>query len=119
MDQNEAIEKALIAHSRCKELLLSAIEAGASELSVEQMQVDNHCEFGAWLYDQAGELRETAKGRNIRKLHASFHVEAARILAMALKGRKDEAAKAVGRQSKFAGLSGQLAMALMQWKQTD
>lgn len=119
MSHKEEIDKATIAHGMWKKRLLSAIEDGASEFRVEDVQVDNRCDFGKWFYGLPAELRETDKGRNIQKLHASFHTEAAKVLETALKGRKDEAMKALGLQSQFAGLSGQLAMALIQWKQTN
>ncbi|MFZ4698833.1 MAG: hypothetical protein ACOYMG_02170 [Candidatus Methylumidiphilus sp.] len=62
------------------------------------------------------EMRKTAHGENIQKSHAEFHVEAAKILELALKGKNDEAIKLLDANSKYASISGKLYLALRQWK---
>jgi len=118
MGYGEEIDRAVAAHGQWKKRLLSAVTLGVSEFSVAQVQADNRCDFGKWFYGLPATLRETEQGKAIQSLHASFHIEAARILDLALKGRAEEAKKALEPGSPYTHLSGQLTMALTRWKST-
>ena len=115
-DYSDQINKALLAHGAWKQRLQSAVSAGASEFSVAQVEVDNRCDFGKWFYGLPAGLRSTDAAGKIRTLHAEFHEEAARILGLALQGKKDQALKALGQGEKYSLASGQLALALKQWE---
>jgi len=117
-DYSEQIDKALKAHGSWKMRLNSAIANGTSEFTTDQAQADNRCEFGKWLYSLPPEIRATEEARTTQTLHAQFHGEAARILDLALKGRKDEATKALGPGEKYASLSGKLALGMRRWETT-
>ncbi|HPH98493.1 MAG TPA: CZB domain-containing protein [Anaerolineaceae bacterium] len=116
MTMQSEIDKALLAHGAWKQRLSSAINSGSSDFQVTQVQVDNLCEFGRWFYSLPEANRTSAGCQKIQKLHADFHAEAARILDLAITGRKDEAVAALAPGSRFTSLSGQLMMALNQWK---
>jgi hypothetical protein len=116
MSYADEIDKALLAHGTWKRRLLDAVQSGKSDFSVNQVQVDNRCEFGKWLYGLPSEVRESAIGKEIQAVHADFHTEAARILDMALKGQRAPALEALELQSKYAAISGRLALAMQKWK---
>jgi len=116
MDYENEINKALLAHGAWKQRLATAIANGKSDYQVAQVQVDNHCEFGKWLYSLPSAMQASPQFHNIKQLHADFHKEAARILDMALKGKKSEAEKELASGGKYGMRSGQLALALSTWK---
>jgi hypothetical protein len=116
MGYSEDIQNALIAHGQWKQQLASAITNGKSEFSVATVQADNACAFGKWFYALPSRLRESEQAKKIQRLHASFHSEAGRILSLALNGRRDEGAKAIGPGSQYTAISGQLAIAMTQWQ---
>lgn len=115
-DYSDQINKALLAHGAWKQRLQSVVDVGTSEFSVSQVQVDNHCDFGKWFYGLPTGLRSTDHAGKIQTLHAEFHKEAARILDLALQGKKDQVQKALGQGEKYSLASGQLALALKQWE---
>lgn len=111
----EQINKALLAHGAWKMRLSSAIDSGSCEFIPTQVQVDNRCDFGKWFYELPAKERETEAAKNIQKLHAEFHTEAARILNMALKGEKNAALKSMLPGEKYSIISGHLVLAMNQW----
>ncbi len=116
MNYSESIDKALSAHGLWKQRLLAAITNGSCEFSVAQVQVDNRCEFGKWFYSLPQDFRNSEQGVLIQRLHAEFHAEAARVLGLALAGRKNDATQALVLGSYYTKISGQLSMALTEWK---
>ena len=114
----EEIDNALAAHVLWKQRLKNAIEKGSSEFSVTGLQADYFCDFGKWLYGLPLEMRTTANWIKAQKLHAEFHLEAARVLSVALNQRKKgEALRLLGPGEKYTTLSEQMSVALTQWKQ--
>lgn len=118
MSYAEGINKALTAHGAWKLRLLNAISHGSSEFKVAVVEADNQCDFGRWMYSLPVEVRMSEPCATIRKLHAEFHVEAARVLSLAVSGSTEEALAALEPRSQYANLSGQLALALVKWKQS-
>ncbi|MBP9127891.1 MAG: CZB domain-containing protein [Elusimicrobia bacterium] len=112
----EDIDKALAAHGAWRQRLIDAIGSGKCEISVSQAQLDNVCAFGKWFYALPSGLRSEDVCGKIQKLHADFHKEAARILGLALAGKKTEAEKAIQFGTPFMDISGKLSLALNQWK---
>jgi hypothetical protein len=117
MNYQDDIEKALTAHGAWKHRLNTAIASGSSEFQVIQIKEDNRCDFGKWFYSLPIEIRGTDYGKKVQKLHAEFHVEAARILDLALKGKKKEALQSLETGTQYVRISGQLYLELNQWKQ--
>jgi hypothetical protein len=92
MTNAKKIDDAVSAHTYYFIKLRVAISEGISQFKPEIIRTDNSCDFGRWLY---GEFPKEAVGASlyveIKELHAQFHREAARILELAIAGRKDEA----------------------------
>lgn len=112
----EDIDKALNAHGAWRQRLITVIATGNSDVNVAQVQVDNGCAFGKWFYGLPPASRSAEVCTKIQKLHTDFHIEAARVLGLALGGKKAEAEKAMAFGGVFMDISGKLSLALNQWK---
>jgi chemoreceptor zinc-binding protein len=114
----DEIKKAIGAHGAWKQRLRTAVDTGKSEFKPDLVGRDDQCDFGRWLY---GPSAAAAKGKDYdtcRQLHADFHRQAADVLRLALAGQKEKAMQAIGEDSKYAGVSGKLTMAMMSWIKT-
>ena len=110
------VADALAAHDNWKRRLHQAIATGEADITVEQASVDNACAFGRWLYnDVPWRARKSWDYANVRKLHAAFHQEAGKVLALALAGHSNDALIAMTHGSAFADTSDKLAFALRDW----
>ena len=116
MGYSDEIDTAIAAHNAWKERLYSAVTRGASVFRLAQVELDQSCDFGHWFYCLPATLRETGEGQTIQQLHAAFHVEAARVLKLALDKQVAEATQALAPGSRYAEISAQLTSALVQWK---
>lgn len=117
MSLHDEISKAIGAHGMWKTRLNTAIATGKSEFMPEKVCVDNQCDFGKWLYGASltGADKHDPHYEKVRTLHAEFHKLAANVLTLALEGKKEEAKKLVEPSGRFAGLSAELTMAMMDW----
>jgi methyl-accepting chemotaxis protein len=113
----EHLEAAIAAHGMWKTRLRRAVETRQTDVAVEVAAADDRCKFGTWLMGQPPGAR-TAVWARVRELHASFHREAARVLAMALAGQRAEAEAALGMDSEFTRLSSRLTEAMLGWKRS-
>lgn len=112
----QMIVDALNAHDNWKRRLHAAIATSSADVSVEQASADNVCAFGRWLYDDVPwRARKAWDYSNVRKLHAAFHQEAGKVLALALGGRSEEAIVAMSHGSPFFETSERLGFALRDW----
>jgi hypothetical protein len=92
MDEKTQIDDAIHAHTQWFIKLRVAIDRGSSEFNPDVVKTDNNCIFGKWLYgDFPASKKGTVLYSEIKDLHAKFHAEAARILALAIAGQKDVA----------------------------
>ncbi|GBD23938.1 hypothetical protein HRbin29_01611 [bacterium HR29] len=114
MSELEAlVTKAIAAHGQWKIRLRQAIETGKSEWTVDQVKVDDQCVLGKWIYgDAVVRFPGDSLVREIRELHREFHQEAAKVLSLALMGRKAEAERLMEQGSAYARISGSLVRAL-------
>ena len=110
------IDRAIAAHARWKSLLRQAIEAGRSEWTAERVRPDDQCDFGRWLLARSPAEKASAHFQTVRELHAKFHLEASRVLELALAGRGSEATAAMAIGSPFAAVSSKLTTAMTAWK---
>jgi hypothetical protein len=117
MNTAEALDRAIAAHAKWKYRLMEAIDTGRSQWHVGDVRTDNECEFGKWLLALPLSLRLSEHCKKVRALHAEFHGLAAGVLELALAGRKDEAAAAIALGSRFAVVSSNLTMAVLEWKE--
>lgn len=114
----EIMNNAIGVHGLWKQRLRLAIMSGKSEFSVEQVRVDNLCEFGKWLYTVSAQEKNGEQFSIVQNLHASFHREAARILDLALNGKSAEATNAMADTGLFAVTSLKLTSEMMKWKRS-
>ena len=116
-DLAEQVQKALVAHGAWKVRLASAIETGTSEFTPESVRADDRCALGKWLYYEIDPaLKAQPQYAAVRKLHADFHVAAAKVLELALSGHKAEAQSAMLIGQEFGCASTQLTIALSNWR---
>jgi hypothetical protein len=115
---NEEVVKAIAAHGAWKMRLNDAISTGTSDVTAADVAPDNKCAFGKWLYGPEFPAAEKASPvyRDVVKLHAEFHKEAATVLRMALAGQKDQATAAMGIGSGYSRASSSLVKTLTTWR---
>jgi hypothetical protein len=111
MDQ---IGKAIVAHSRWKQHLKKAIDTGESEFSVEIVENHHLCDFGKWLDSEAG--KSIKHYNEIYELHNKCHIEAARVLKLALNQQSNEAETQLEFRSDFSKISAKLVNKLGELK---
>ena len=117
MEMNEIVMKAIGAHGKWVYHIEEAIKTGVSEFNLATVKTDNNCEFGKWLYNDAtAEFKSLPIYREIKDIHAKFHMEAGRVLALAVNGKKEEAKKGIGLGSEFRRLSSTLVLKLSSLK---
>ena len=115
MAHAKEIAKAIGTHGMWKQQLKQAVETGKSELRVETVRSGNECEFGRWLQSLPAGIQQSEHWKKVQKSHAEFHIEAARVLGLALSGRKGDAEKALDSNGRFSDLSSNLTKAMMSW----
>jgi chemoreceptor zinc-binding protein len=118
MPNIDALTKAIAAHASWKARLRSSINTGKSDVSVETVRTDNHCEFGKFLYgpELSAAEKQSEHYRTIKPLHAQFHQEAAKVLELALSGQKEAAEQALGMGGSCAKIATTLTQAIMKWR---
>jgi methyl-accepting chemotaxis protein len=117
MHLRDEISAAIGAHGMWKTRLRAAIASGTSEFSAAQIGVDNGCVFGKWIHAVSDAQVKRSNGyRTCLKLHREFHAMAARVLALALAGRKAEAERAMAAGGEYTAASSALTRAMMEWK---
>jgi len=109
----EQVQAAIGAHGMWKARLRQAIDTGSSEFKVETVSQDNQCAFGKWLYGEGrNSFPSAADHEQVRRLHADFHREAARILGLAVTGHAKEATAAMEPNTPFSRASSTLIATL-------
>jgi hypothetical protein len=113
------IKAAVGAHGMWKARLQSAISTGKSDFDAANVAKDDKCDFGKWLHGGvSGAARSSASYNAVKAEHARFHAEAARVLSLALSGKRDEAKNAMAAGSAFAKISADLTREMMDWKKS-
>jgi hypothetical protein len=114
---DQQITSAIAAHSHWKKRLRDAIATGKSDFVVDKVRRDDQCDFGTWLHgsiDAGG--HKSPHYSTVKDLHAKFHVEAARILGMALGGKQADAEAAMQPGTTFMTLSSNLTSEMVRWR---
>jgi Chemoreceptor zinc-binding domain len=112
----ERIDAARASHELWKARLLSVIESGSSEWSPQTVKADNQCDFGRWLYACPPEEKASPHYNVVKHLHAQFHIEAGRILDIALRGERDNAIAEMDEGRRYTEFSAALIDELLNWK---
>jgi hypothetical protein len=110
------IEAAIASHELWKTRLLSAIETGSSEWVPRTVKADNQCDFGRWLYACSSEEKASPHYDVIKHRHAQFHIEAGRVLEIALRGFRSNAVAEMAEGERYADISASLIDELLNWK---
>lgn len=110
-----AVTAAISAHTAWNANLSAAVSSGQGGLQGHDVARDDLCAFGRWLMGDPS-LREAPLYAEVLALHARFHLEAARVLDIALEGRTQEAAAAMERGSAYDDASSALLTALAAWR---
>ena len=87
------VSAAMDAHNNWKARLVDAIESGKIDGTVDGIRVDDNCLFGHWLYgaELTEEMKSSENYLEVKRVHAEFHHQAARIAELALQGDKEVA----------------------------
>jgi len=112
----EHIEAAIASHELWKTWLLGAIETGDSEWVPRTVKADNQCDFGRWLYACSSEEKASPRYDVIKHRHAQFHIEAGRVLDIALRGNRSNAVAEMAERGRYAEISASLISELLNWK---
>ena len=118
MGFSDEIDEAIAQHGLWKQRFHSAITQGADLIQLAEVQADDACDFGNWLYGLPPAIQDTEEGKVVRQLHLAFHTEAARIMLLALEEHVAEAAQALEPGHLYAQISEQLISAMAEWKTT-
>ena len=111
----DQINAAIGVHGMWKTRIRTAAQTGLSEWKPDFVDSSHNCDFGKWL-DSFPEGAKQADYKKVFALHADFHKEAARVLRMALNGKKEEAEKAISLGSPYEKLTVSLTKAMMEWR---
>ena len=113
------ITKAIAAHAKWKRRLRDAIDTGTSDIDISTAGRDNACEFGQWLHGGVpASQKHSPHHTACVNLHAQFHKTASDVLALALRGKKDEADELLkAPSSPFNSASAALTREMTAWKQ--
>lgn len=116
----DAIQKAIAAHTGWKARLRTAVASGKFEVEAGLVRVDNRCDFGKWLYgaDLSAAEKESEHYRTVKRLHAQFHEEAAKVVQWATSGEKDKAEQAISMQGTYGRVSHSLTDAMVKWRES-
>lgn len=112
----DKLNLAIAAHAKWKHLLKDAIDSQKCDRTVESAKSDGLCDFGKWLMSLSAADRASKHWQAIHKLHAEFHGAAAKVLELALKGKREEANAELSMQGAFTRISSQLTVAVSNWK---
>jgi hypothetical protein len=116
-DMAQQITRALGVHGQWRARLSKAIAAGASEFDVATVRRDDRCEFGSWLHHSIkSDTRATARYARVKEVHARFHLEVARVLALAVSGHKTEAGHAMAPSGAFSKIADELTAEMTSWQ---
>lgn len=114
-NMKEQISAAMGVHGMWKTRIRSAAQTGISEWKPDFVDSCHNCDFGKWL-DSFPEAGKHEQYRKVYSLHAEFHKEAARVLSIALSGKKEEAEKSIALGSGYEKLTSSLTKAMMEWR---
>ena len=114
----DKIDKAIVAHGRWKVNIRDAIKTGSSTFNLENVGLDNLCDFGKMLYSLTPAEKATTDFEKLRTMHAEFHRETAKIMKSAVSGNKASAEKAIEVGTTYNNLSSELINLLSNWKKS-
>ncbi|MBK9322874.1 MAG: CZB domain-containing protein [Bdellovibrionaceae bacterium] len=109
MDFDEAIK----AHSAWKMKLSTYLKKPDGSLKPSEIQVDNKCQLGQWIYAEGARLSSYPEYATLKSEHARFHKAAAEVVKKADAGQDTSEETALGAKSDFASASSAVVGAIM------
>ena len=80
-------DQAIAAHREWKNRFLAAM-GEQKQLNVDEIEADNCCAFGKWLYGRGKtDFGQTANYQKCVAAHAAFHLEAAKVARLVNEGK--------------------------------
>lgn len=118
MSATSQIEQAIGTHGLFKLRLRSAISTGRLEGSVATLGSHLNCAFGKWMDSPsvAPPTKASSQYAKVDLLHARFHVAAAKVAALAIAGKADEAKAALEPDGEFSLVAAEFMTAMHEWK---
>lgn len=104
---------AIKAHSAWKLKLSAYLRNPDGSLKADEIQQDNKCELGKWIYGEGAKFSNLPEFIALKKDHARFHKCAAEVVKKADSGAKVSDEVALGAKSDFANASDAIVGALM------
>lgn len=112
MDFDEAIK----AHSSWKLKLSSYLRKPDGSLKVSEVQVDNKCQLGQWIYGEGMKYSSLPEYQTLKNEHTKFHKAAANVVMKADSGQNVSEETAIGGTSDFSVASSTVVSAIMSMK---
>ena len=112
MDFNDAIK----AHSSWKMKLSAYIRKPDGSLKVVDVEPDNKCELGKWIYGEGAKHSTMLEYGTLKTEHAKFHKCAAAVVKKADSGQNVSEEVALGGSSDFSQASSAVVSAIMKMK---
>jgi predicted HAD superfamily Cof-like phosphohydrolase len=111
------VRAAVSAHAQWKQRLRTAVNSGRVDKDTDPATVtrDDACDFGRWLHGEAQALADPAQLRRVVDAHATFHREAAGVLAAVANGDLDQAKHRLVDNNDYAGAEAALTDLLISW----
>lgn len=112
MDFDEAVR----AHVLWRMKLVDYLNNPDGSLNSQDIQVDNKCELGKWLYSEASKWNFLPEYSNLLFEHARFHEEASKVVEKAHSGQDVSDVTAIGGESAFSVASAKVIDAIMHFQ---
>jgi uncharacterized phage infection (PIP) family protein YhgE len=111
------VRAAISAHASWKQRLRTAVNTGrvGKDTNPTTVARDNACDFGRWLHGEARDTVDPTRLKQIINLHATFHHEAAAVLAAVARNDLEEAKKQLLDDNGYAGALAALTDFLLSW----
>lgn len=120
MSLESEIAKAVRDHERWKVNLNALVDNGTVSAATSNIDKDNVCAFGRWLYGPTipKDARYDPNYIIVQFLHAKFHECAAKVVQLLAAGKKMEAAAMMADDGEYATTSDKLMAAMATWKES-
>jgi hypothetical protein len=104
-------------HSMWKSRIEKCIDTGTFDVPVDVIEMDDECYFGKWLYgdDLEPAVRVSAEFKRVKECHAKFHRVAAKVVALSLAGKKQEASDLMAWEGEYTKVTTELIKELTSW----
>src|SRR5580698_7271978 len=109
MDFDEAIGK----HSKWKLQLRHSLEQQDGSLHPDEVRVDHKCFLGKWIYGEGAQHSSLPEYRNLKFVHARFHVVASDLVRKANSGDSVSEQTAPCANSEFSMSSSAVVIAIL------